>query len=549
MLDIILGSTVCVFCVIAIDYLAGWMRESVWLGYAQQRCPLSRWKSIPINAVVAVPMAVVMQASTVRAGSLWLVIVFVSSVGCSPSASVNIDKPAAPALIDATIQNPSLVLPPELASAEGKLTVKLLAAPGKFEIADQQFEGMLYNGAYLPPVWRVQPGDTLNVEFRNQLPEMTNLHFHGMNVSPRGDSDNVFIHVHPGESFAYRVEIPPSHPPGLFWYHPHAHGRTSPQILAGLSGGIVVEGSDRFYPLLAKLKERIMLLKHIPHPTIAHQEIVTLNGLIAPTIAIQPGEIQYWRIGNIGANLFLKLKLEGMALYLIGTDGHYLQRPKKVDELWLSPASRVEVLVVGGSSGRYAFKSVSFLDEAGKPPQPERLLGVAVSEGPAAAEPAEAEATVTGQRVEGPRYIEELRNAPISRRRLMTYTRNADQSKFFINGQTFDPERTDVTVTLGDTEEWTVRNDDTQLHNFHIHQTPFLVTEINGKPAGQDSLYDTFPVPAKEKGKPGEIKVVIPFTDPTIVGRFVWHCHMAKHEDKGMMQTIEVVRPVESRDK
>lgn len=483
-----------------------------------------------------------MRPLIIRAGVVCAGGALIALIGCRPAPPAS--TPGSVAVAGAGSGVP-LLEPPFLSSTDGKLVVELEAAPGTFEIAGQRFEGMLYNGTYLPPVWRVRPGDTLSVAFRNKLPEMTNLHFHGMNVSPAGASDNVFVHVHPGQSFAYRVQIPRSHPPGLFWYHPHAHGRTSPQILGGMSGGIVVEGSDRLYPFLNGLRERVMLLKHVPHPTIAHHEVVTLNGLVAPTIAIRPGEVQYWRIGNIGANLFLKLKLEGLALYLIGTDGHYLGAPKKVDEILLSPASRIEALVVGGSAGRYALKSVPFHDEDGKPPQPERLLGVAVCDGHAVTAPADAEATVARQRVDGPRYIEELRAAPIARRRTMTYTRNGDQTKFFINGRTFDPDRTDVTATLGDTEEWTIRNNDTQLHNFHIHQTPFLVTEVNGAPSGLDSLYDTFPVPAADKGKPGEIKVVIPFTDPTIVGRFVWHCHMAKHEDKGMMQTIEVVRPGE----
>lgn len=57
-----------------------------------------------------------------------------------------------------------------------------------------------------------------------------------------------------------------------------------------------------------------------------------------------------------------------------------------------------------------------------------------------------------------------------------------------------------------------------------------------------DSLYNTFSLPAAKNGRPSEIAVVIPFTDPTILGRFVFHCHVVKPEDKGMMQTIEVVR-------
>ena len=49
-----------------------------------------------------------------------------------------------------------------------------------------------------------------------------------------------------------------------------------------------------------------------------------------------------------------------------------------------------------------------------------------------------------------------------------------------INGRVMDDNRVDQTVKLGDTEEWTVVNTDQQYHSFHIHQTAFLVTEING---------------------------------------------------------------------
>ncbi len=75
----------------------------------------------------------------------------------------------------------------------------------------------------------------------------------------------------------------------------------------------------------------------------------------------------------------------------------------------------------------------------------------------------------------------------------------------------------------------------------------FLVTEINGLPAtaidAYDGLRDTFSVPPMVDGRPGEMKAIIPFTNPEIVGRFVFHCHVAKHEDKGMMMAIEVKRP------
>jgi suppressor of ftsI len=66
-------------------------------------------------------------------------------------------------------------------------------------------------------------------------------------------------------------------------------------------------------------------------------------------------------------------------------------------------------------------------------------------------------------------------------------------------------------------------------------QRGFLVTEVNGVRQNADSLQDTFSAPPAADAGPGVLKVVIPFTDPVIVGRFVYHCHAVDHEDKGMM--------------
>jgi FtsP/CotA-like multicopper oxidase with cupredoxin domain len=112
-----------------------------------------------------------------------------------------------------------------------------------------------------------------------------------------------------------------------------------------------------------------------------------------------------------------------------------------------------------------------------------------------------------------------------------------------IDGRVMEEDRVDQTVKLGDTEEWTIVNTDNQYHSFHIHQTAFLVTEINGVRQNEASLRDTFSLPPATEAGPGVLKVVIPFTDPVIVGRFVYHCHAVDHEDKGMMGVVEVVAP------
>jgi suppressor of ftsI len=72
-------------------------------------------------------------------------------------------------------------------------------------------------------------------------------------------------------------------------------------------------------------------------------------------------------------------------------------------------------------------------------------------------------------------------------------------------------------------------------------RTSFLVTEVNGVPQDEDSLCDTFSIPPATEIGPSSLKVVIPFTDPVIAGKSVYHCHAVDHEDKGMMGIVEVV--------
>jgi FtsP/CotA-like multicopper oxidase with cupredoxin domain len=95
-----------------------------------------------------------------------------------------------------------------LTSHDGKLHVDLVTAPATYTIGTHRFEGMLYDGQYMPPVWRMRAGDILTVALHNQLSEGTNLHFHGLGVSPLNNGDNVFLHIAPGQTFTYQITIP-----------------------------------------------------------------------------------------------------------------------------------------------------------------------------------------------------------------------------------------------------------------------------------------------------------------------------------------------------
>ena len=103
---------------------------------------------------------------------------------------------------------------------------------------------------------------------------------------------------------------------------------------------------------------------------------------------------------------------------------------------------------------------------------------------------------------------------------------------FFIDGRSFNADRTEIRGRLGTIEEWTIRNSSTMDHPFHIHVWPFqVVSQSNGLTI--EGWKDVVNVPAG-----GWVRVRIPFAD--IAGKTVYHCHILDHEDMGMMGVIEV---------
>lgn len=117
-----------------------------------------------------------------------------------------------------------------------------------------------YNGHLVAPTIRVHPGETVRATLTNKLPaqhcgptgninqpdpgcfNLTNLHAHGVWVSPTGNSDNVLLTIPPGSKFEYEYNIPSDHPSGIYWYHPHVHGSTALQVAGGMAGALIVAG-------------------------------------------------------------------------------------------------------------------------------------------------------------------------------------------------------------------------------------------------------------------------------------------------------------------
>ena len=101
---------------------------------------------------------------------------------------------------------------------------------------------------------------------------------------------------------------------------------------------------------------------------------------------------------------------------------------------------------------------------------------------------------------------------------------------FTIDGRSFDPARTDQTVTAGAVEDWTLRNTGPLAHPFHLHAWPFTVLATSDATPASGVPQDVVLVPPG-----GWARIRIPFTRQT--GRTVYHCHILDHEDLGMMAT------------
>ena len=253
-------------------------------------------------------------------------------------------------------------------SADGLLDVDFDARP----VPSAGLGKLAYNGMIPGPTLRFRAGDTVRLKLTNNLEgPMTNMHVHGLHVSPEGNSDNIFQMVENGESFQYEYQIPENHPAGIYWYHPHHHGDAQAQVNGGLAGAIViggafdeVEGSRHCRSASSCCRGRAQSTASWTTPS---------TGVVNPAVAMRPGQTQRWRLLNASANAYFNLALDGHTLHQIATDGNPLPAAQSLDQILIGPGERVEVLIQGGDPGIYTFKSL----EWGSPAQHQPSFTVA----------------------------------------------------------------------------------------------------------------------------------------------------------------------------
>jgi FtsP/CotA-like multicopper oxidase with cupredoxin domain len=435
-------------------------------------------------------------------------------------------------------------------------------------------------------------------------PISTNLHFHGMTVPPVCHQDDVIqTSIQPDDPpFEYRMQIPADQPPGLYWYHPHIHGFSKVQVLGGASAALIVEGIERANPALAGLPERVVVIRdqellYPDAPPSKSEPVVpktlidsdgdaanngagygkpakdlSINYVPVPypdyppaAMVMKPGQRQLWRVLNASAITYLNLALlyRGVAqpLGIVAIDGvpiRFNGSPapaiQSVDHIGIPPGARAEFVVkapplgvpgllvtrtvdTGPSGDNDPNRTLATVVAAPDAPNPHANLSSSPSALPAAALPWVG--SVAPVRVRKLYFSEKLDdpNNPTS------------TSGFYltVDGQTpapFDPASSvpDIVVKQGEVEDWIIENRSMELHDFHIHQLHFQLLEWSGVPVNEPFLRDTVNVPyynGRTLQYPS-VRLRMDFRDPSIVGTFLFHCHVLEHEDGGMMGRIRV---------
>jgi FtsP/CotA-like multicopper oxidase with cupredoxin domain len=431
---------------------------------------------------------------------------------------------------------PDLRDPPQVVSHDGLLRARLIVERRRVEVGGRKLWALTYNGRYMPPTLRFNPGDRMELALENRLTAFTNLHVHGLNVSPSGNADNIFLHIKPGQTYRFSYRFPKDLAPGTYWYHSHADPISAPQVGGGMSGVIVVNGLQRYLPPdLRGITEHVVALKdfQVQGDTVRTQGLKigaptnrTVDGQLNPAIRIRPGETQLWRLANVSANIYYRVHLDGERFTVIARDANPVPRTWTADSLLIPAGARFDVLVQGGPPGRTLLRTLPFDTGPGGNKFPEATLATVVSGGTPVHRAALPTTFAPG---------EDLSRAPIAARHTLVFSENKAGTAYFINGRRFDMNRVDLRSKLNTVEEWTVRNDSNEDHSFHVHVNDFQLMSVDGLPPPHPGdRMDTTNVPAH-----GQIVLKIRFAHFT--GKTVLHCHILNHEDAGMMAVLEIV--------
>ena len=343
----------------------------------------------------------------------------------------------------------------EIASKNGILQLTLIADEKLIKYGNTTRWAMTYNGIFPAPTLRANPGDTLKITLVNKLNQATNLHTHGLHVSPSKNSDNPLVMVAPGETFKYEIKIPLTQKSGTFWYHPHHHELSAGQVASGLAGVLVVEDALDQKAIIKDSTERLILLAD---PRIGKTSAVAatsamdlmhgrsgpstlVNGILVPSFTAISSTPERWRIVNSCVSQYQTISIPGAEIFQVSADSSRLSKLTRTNEVTLTPGQRTELLVSAPKAGIYKVQN-----------NQQEVARIAFNS---------ASRSITAQELLPLSKINK-----IDKRRTITIKGSGmgmmggmkHEAAFTFDGKPFDPKRVDQNVKFNTPEEWTLIN-------------------------------------------------------------------------------------------
>lgn len=426
-------------------------------------------------------------------------------------------------------------------------------------------------GSYAGPIFRFRTGQKVRIRFKNQIPQPSIVHWHGLIVPEHMDGHPRHA-VSPGGEYLYEFAV--RNRAGTYWFHPHPHGLTGTQVYGGLAGLLLVSDDEERAARLPEGERDISIVLADRTFDAANQlvyegamgggmmggmtgffgERILANGRPSLAFPEAAGAYRLRLLNGSNSRIYRIARSDRKPLVAIGSDGGLLAAPETRPFLVLGPAERAELWIDfhDESAGSTIALIAEPLDFGGPGMgMMGGMMGRVRGGGPQPSAPHPfALFTVARSAVRQvlPARLAEL--APVvaprgSQRREFAIT--LGQMRWGINGRTF--EMNEVApyerIPFGVTEVWEFSNRTSMMampHPMHVHATQFRVIERIGTPLGLDGLRAGFLDGGLKDTVlvlPGErVRVLLTFN--SFRGLFLYHCHNLVHEDMGMMRNFLV---------
>lgn len=402
-------------------------------------------------------------------------------------------------------------------------------------VPGKKTETMGYNGDYLGPVIRVRKGEEVTVKVKNELDDITTIHWHGLAVD--GDEDGgPHSGIQPGETWSPQIKI--DQPAATLWYHPHPEQQTGKQVYKGLAGLFLIEdevsddldipkeyGVDDI-PLVIQNKrfnsdgsfDYDLGMRDVMNGLQGNTMLV--NGAVNPFLEVSRGMVRLRLLNGSNASVYELNFSNNQSFHQIASDGGFLEEPAKMDKIVLGPAERAEILI---DFSKLKKDETVQLENNGSEFMTFKAKGESLENYTIPSNLTSIEKIDPDQTVKTRDFVFEGMGPMVN-----------------INGKQFDIDRIDEELKINDTEIWEVSNESGMgmmggmVHPFHAHGVQFQVLDRDGAspPAGETGWKDTVLVNPEEK-----VRLIATFKHP---GDFMYHCHILEHEDAGMMGQFKV---------